>query len=74
MKNVIQELIDKDVIVRAEQEVSKKGKSIVDIKISLYPSDSFIRDQKRSNRISKDRRFTTNLVGIDIEHVNDSEG
>lgn len=73
MKNVIQELIDKDVVVRAEQEVSKKGNSIIDVKIKLYPSNSFIRDQKRSNRISKDRRINTNLTGIDVDHVQDDE-
>ena len=72
MKNAIQELIDKDVLVCSEQDVSKKGKSIVDIKISLYPSESFIRDQKRSNRIARDRR-SDNVVGINDDNNNDEQ-
>lgn len=58
VKSALEELIKKDVICDYEDEViAREGRRATNIKYTLYPSDTFITEQKAANKRAKDQRL-----------------
>ena len=60
MRTLLKELEEKGITSKVDAVEEKRGRAIVDIKYTIYPSDTFVREQKVASKRLKDIR---NAIG-----------